>query len=105
MKIMEITDVQYIHGSPYRTIARLAKEEGISIGTVRNIVNEIRAEIKKGRYDEFAVSDGGGIIRINYLVFNDYWKYRKHLKDKNLRKNVPPYNPAEQARVIGWYAD
>lgn len=59
---------------------------------------EIREQIKKGRYNRYSLLDYGK-VRINYYVYYDYTKYRGMLKDKNLSKHVPPFEPREIAMI------
>lgn len=100
---MTITGIEYIHATPYITRANLAQELQISIGTVDKRIREIRQEIANKRYSEFAVIKDGGLMLVNYLVLIDYMHYRERLLDRNLRKNVPQYDPAKIARELGWY--
>lgn len=54
-------------------------------------VEGIREEIKNGRYEDFAVLDDGK-TKVCKSVYVDYSTYRTRLKDKNMRKHVPPFN-------------
>lgn len=91
-----------IRGYPYMHKDQIAKEFGISTGTVRNRLIEIREEIKNGRYNDYAVIDDGKLVLINALVFIDYLTYRKMLLDKNARKYVPKFQPEKLIQTIGW---
>lgn len=102
---MTITEINYIHCSPYVTRANLVKEMQVSIGTVDKRIHEIKEEIIRKRYSEFALIKDGGIMMVNYLVLIDYMHYRERLRDRNLRKTVPPYNPELVAREVGWYGN
>ncbi|MCI8783284.1 MAG: hypothetical protein HFG83_05190 [Dorea sp.] len=62
----------------------------ISLPTVYRRVQGIEAEIGK-RYNRYAIADN----LISLAVFADYQKYHKRLKDKNLRKTVPPFDMYE----------
>ncbi|MCI9249900.1 MAG: hypothetical protein HFG99_12355 [Dorea sp.] len=53
---------------------------------------EIEEEIGR-RYNRYAVLEG----MVSVEVYADYEKYHKRLKDKNLRKTVPPFS-MEEAR-------
>ena len=81
--------VESIRGYPYKTQQGVAEEFCISRATVHNRIKEILEEIKAGRYSDYSIIEDGHIILVNVLVFLDYEKYRKMLKDKNLRKVVP----------------
>lgn len=100
---MVVTELRYLHGSPFISRKRLAEELHISMGTVDNILREMKAEEGK-RYKKDTVSiKSGSLLRINYLSFIDYFTYRDRLKDKNLRKGVPEYDPHIWAEQMGWY--
>ena len=64
--------------------------------TFMSKVKEIREEIKRGRYKPYAILEEGK-IKVNKLVYCDYSTHRALLKDKNLRKTVPPFNGSEVA--------
>lgn len=100
---MVVTGIQYVHASPFVTRATVANELSISLGTVDNRIKEIKNEIKNGRYGDFAIINSGGLVLINYFVLIDYLFYRQRLREKNLRKNVPDYDPKKIANEIGWY--
>lgn len=97
--------IKYIHASCYITRADLSKNLNMSLGAVDKRLKEIRDEIKNGRYTEYALIKDGGFMLVNYLVWIDYMAHRDRLLEKNLRKNVPAYNPAKIAREIGWYEE
>lgn len=88
--------------SEYLSLDSLAEEMGLNKQTIRNRVNEIRAEIGK-RYKSLAIIDDGNIVLINRFVFIDYMTNRRKLRDKNLRKYVEPFNAAEVASYLGFY--
>lgn len=95
---MTITTLQVLHGSPVTTVKELCSQYKISD---RTVIKEI--EEQKDRYGDFAVLGDGALKRINYLVFTDYWRYRKMLQDKNARKHVPEYNARKVADSLGFY--
>lgn len=94
--------IESIRGYPYMPKQQLADEFHISKSTVYLRMKEIEAEIKNGRYSDYAIIDDGNIVLVNVLVFIDYMVYRRRLKEKNTRKYVPEFNPAEIKKVIGW---
>lgn len=98
---MTITTLLVLHGSPVTTVKELCNQYKISDRTARTVIKEI--EEHKDRYGDFAVLGDGALKRINYLVFTDYWRYRKMLRDKNARKHVPEYNPRKVADSLGFY--
>lgn len=68
-------------------------------GTFRTKVKEIEEQVKRGRYNRYAVIDNDGKLRVNYFVYYDYCKYRKMLKDKYASKAVPSFEPKEIAEM------
>lgn len=94
--------VESIRGYPYMSKQQLADEFHISKSTVFSRMKEIQQEIQKGRYSDFAIIEDGNIVLVNVLVFIDYLTYRRKLKEKNARKYVPEFNPAEIMNTIGW---
>ena len=64
----------------YVNKAELSRCFGISPPTVYKRVAGIEEEIKKGRYNRYAIADG----LVSMAVFVDYRKYHKRLNDKNL---------------------
>lgn len=82
----------------YMSIQDIMKEFGICRTQVYKLVNGIKDEIKKGRYSPYVVSG----TKINFYAIVDYNKFRDLLADKNMRKNVPPFDPAAIAEVCGF---
>ena len=76
----------------YRNKTDIAHIFGVSNPTVYRRVEGIKKEIGK-RYNRYAILDG----LLSIEVFADYEKYRKRLRDRNLRKTVPPFS-MEEAR-------
>ena len=76
----------------YANKTTIAKVFHISRQTVWHRQQEIEQEIGK-RYNRYAILDG----LLSIEVFADYEKYRKRLRDRNLRKTVPPFS-MEEAR-------
>lgn len=101
---MEITLIKDIKASPYIRKKDMVEHFGIASSTLNIRINELEQEVKQGRYSAYSIIKDGGVILVNYLVFIDYMKYRSRLKEKNLRKNVPAYEPKAVAKEIGWYA-
>ena len=100
---MEIKNLESIRGIPYKTKLVLAKELGVSPGTVNNRAKEIKEEVLKGRYPNCSILEDGGLKLINCLVFIDYINNRQMLLQPNCRKQVEPFDAREIARSIGLY--
>lgn len=75
------------------TTGQLAECFGMSKQTVTSRITEIEEEMKSGRYGPHSVVRDVGYVAASPMVFADYLTYRKRLRNKNLRKNVPPYDP------------
>ena len=60
-------------------------------------------EQQRDRYGDFSVIGDGGLKRVNLLAFTDFWKYRENVAGEQRRKYVPPYNPYEVAKSLGFY--
>jgi hypothetical protein len=82
----------------YKSRSQLAEIFGISTQTVDNRIKEIQSEVAAGRYGPHSVLKDVGYVAVNLYVFADYMTYRARLRNKNLRKSVPPYNAFEIAR-------
>lgn len=82
----------------FMTAKQLSEYEGHKENYYRTIFREIDKQIEDGRYSETAMGDGDP-RSVNYYVYRDYITNRRKLKDKNLRKHVKPFNPAEIAVI------
>lgn len=91
-----------IRGSVYKPKQQIAEELHISKSTVYARMKEIEQEISRGRYEEGSIISDGNIVLVNMLVFLDYLNYRKFLREKNARKQVPPFRPEKWVRIQGW---
>lgn len=101
---MKITQLDVIKsGSPYVSKIKLAEMCGKSTNTIQSRLLEFQEEIEKGRYSKMAYIKDEKTILVNYLAFIDFMANRKYLREKNLREHVPPFNPGELAKEIGWY--
>ena len=79
----------------YANKAAISRIFGISPPTVYKRVEEIEGEIGK-RYNQYAILEN----LVSIEVFADYQKYRKWLKNKNLRKNIPDFTMAEAREYL-----
>lgn len=95
-KIIELRNMPNI----FVTKQEAAERIGVEPRTIQNWMNEI--EQYPDRYGTRTTSRDHGYSLINILVLYDYLHYRKQLKQKNLRKMVPPYNPDEWIHELGW---
>ena len=100
---MNITSMRILHGNAIATIPQLAEQFHICDRTVRTIVREM--EDQKDRYGNYGILSDGNLKRVNILAFTDYYNYRDMLKSKNGKKHVPPYNPQEVAKAMGFYME
>ncbi|GLG90435.1 hypothetical protein [Sellimonas catena] len=100
---MNITSMRILHGNAIATIPQLAEQFHVCDRTVRTIVREM--EDQKDRYGNYGILSDGNLKRVNILAFTDYYNYRDMLKSKNGKKHVPPYNPQEIAKAMGFYTE
>lgn len=82
----------------FMTAQQLSKYEGMTPARYQQIFREISAWIDNGRYPETAMSDSKP-HSVNYYVYRDYMANRSKLRNRNLRKTVKPFNPAEIAAI------
>ena len=102
---MKVTRIYNMSGGTYKSRAQIMTELNMGQRSVDGRIAEIQEEIRNGRYSEYAVIRDGGFTWVNWLVWIDYETYRKRLLEKNLRKNVPPFNPYKLAYEMGMYQD
>lgn len=81
----------------YMSQAALAEDFDLHVKTITSRIKEMRA---MDRYHG-AVVDDGNIIRCYYPAFVDYMTNRRKLRDKNLSKSVPAYNPKAIMSELG----
>lgn len=82
----------------FMTAEQLADYEGMTGSHYRRVFNEIQEQIEAGRYPKTALSDSMP-RSVNYYVYRDYLANRRRLHDRNLKKLVKPFNPAEIAAL------
>lgn len=75
------------------SISQLCEALDCSKATVSRKMKGFREEVQKGRYGDYALVESGRIIRVSSIAFWDYLVYEERLKEKYLRKYVPPFNP------------
>lgn len=80
------------HTADLMSKEQLCKEFQLCDKTIEQKLRGIEEEIGKGRYTEYDLIRNGRIKRCTYSAFFDYLKYEKRLKDKHLRKTVPPFD-------------
>lgn len=80
----------------YQSKSGIARTFDISRSTVYRYFDEIREQIKRGRYNSYAILDN----KISVAVFADYLKYRKLLKDKYARRYVPDFNMSDSIKYL-----
>lgn len=87
-----------IKGTAYLSKKDLAKELHCSASTVSKLIKGVQDEIGKGRYHRCAVAGN----RFNFYAVIDYMTHKDQLADKNMRKLVPPFDPAGIAKLCGY---
>lgn len=105
---MTVTRIFGLSGNLIKTKTQLMEEHGCTKRSIETRLAEIEAEQRPGgRYEHciYCVNRDGGLVTVNYMVWLDYIHYRKRLQEKNLRKNLPPYDPYRVAFEYGFYKD
>jgi len=87
-----------IKNTAYMSRNDLAKELHCSTTTVAKLINGVKSEIERGRYHRCAVAGN----RYNLYSVIDYMTFKDQLEDKNMRKLVPPFDPAGIAELCGY---
>lgn len=86
-------------GSYPLTVKQLSELTGDSAKTIRSRISGIREQIRKGRYNEYALIEAKKGTRINFYVYYDYDKFREALENRNTCKAVPPFDPERIAQI------
>ena len=94
-----LTAARMALGSFPLTVKQLAELTGDSTATIRHRIPGIREQIKKGRYNEYALIEAKKGTRINFYVYYDYEKFRDDLENRNTCKAVPPFDPERIAQI------
>ena len=82
----------------YLPLTPLGRAFHMSPNTTRKYLSELEALPRyKGARLELTLEQR----RYNVLVFADYCHYRARLRDRNMSKFVPPYDPVETAKTLG----
>lgn len=80
-------------------LKKVCEKLGMSGRSVRRFVEEIKAN---PRYERaWITSNDCGDTLYNVLVLTDFLHYRAALKDKNLSRMIPPYDPEEVKWQLG----
>lgn len=84
--------------SPYLRKKDLQIELGICRSTADKLFKGVEEGIRSGRYDRYCVAGN----YVNLFAVIDYLKYGDQLKDKNMSKYVPSYNPVLISESCGF---
>lgn len=84
--------------APYLRKKDLQKELGLCRSTVDKLVRGVQDGISSKRYDRYAIAGS----YVNFYAVIDYLKYGEMLRDSNMRKYVPRYNPELIAESCGY---
>lgn len=94
-----LTAVKMALGSYPLTVKQLSELTGDSTATIRSRIPGIREQIRKGRYNEYALIEAKKGTRINFYVYYDYDKYREALENRNTCKSVQPFDAERIAQI------
>lgn len=98
---MEPTIMILVKDSTYLTVKETAAKYSQSIKTVYRTVSEIK-KLERYKSCRVAINEDACSL-INTLVYEDYLYCRKRLKQRNLAKYIPPYDPAAVRMQHGEY--
>ena len=86
-------------GSYPLTVKQLSELTGDSTKTIRSRISGIREQIRKGRYNEYALIEAKKGTRIIFYVYYDYDKFLEALENRNTCKADPPCDPERIAQI------
>ena len=91
--------IMVVGSRQYMSIRDMSTYYGMKRPTIYGIVKEMRS---CGRYrdDQISINDFGDKL-IDTLAFEDYLLNRNALKNRNLARRLPPYDPAEVRKRRG----
>lgn len=93
--------IVYVKGRVYISLKDAAEIYNRSIPTLRLYIKEME---RSGRYDrKFITLDGESKLLINSLALEDFLSVKTELKNKNLSRRLPPYDPAAIRKQRGEY--
>lgn len=95
---MEGAVIVFNRNTPYMTRKQLAQEFGVSTRMTYKYTDGLKNGIEYGIYSPYVLCDN----RINFYAVIHFLKWRDYFNDKNLRKNIPPFNPVEIAELCGF---
>ena len=91
-----------MHSKPVLvTRQQISDEFDMCLRTVDTRIKELSEY--SARYGDYTIIKHGSMVLINKLALVDFLAYRDRLRDSNLKKNVPPYNPENVAKQLGYY--
>lgn len=100
-----MTVIKLIRGHPVANIDFLVEEYKLSRLTITRRINEMVDSERYKNIKRLVQIMNGRIVGVNYLAFYDFMSYYDDLKEPNLAKDLPIFDPAEVATEIGWYKD
>ena len=93
--------VVHVRGHTYLPVSGIAEVYRQSKSTVLRILREIQESERYEGYRVIINDDGDRLVTV--LVYEDYLYYRTQLKNRNLARRLPPFDPAEVRRNWGEY--
>ena len=93
--------IVHVRGHTYLPVSGIAESYRQSKSTVGRILKEIQESERYKDYRVIINDDGDRLV--NVLAYEDYLFYRTQLKNRNLARHLPPFDPAEVRRNWGEY--
>ena len=82
----------------YRQQNEIAEEFSLTSKTVQSRLKELRS--MRDRYGDHAVIDQTNLVLVYRPAFVDFMRNREKLRDKNMAKYVPAYDPKKIIREL-----
>lgn len=97
----DYTITVHVRGHTYLPVSGVAESYHQSKSTVeRNLKGILDADRYRG-YRPVINEDGDRLV--NVLIYEDYLCYKARLKERNLARHLPPFDPAEVRKNWGEY--
>ena len=91
--------VMVVASRQYMSIREMSTYYGMKRPTIYNIIKEMES-CGRYRYDQISINDYGDKL-VDTLAFEDYLLNRTSLKNRNLARRLPPYDPTEVRKRRG----
>lgn len=91
----------HVRGHTYLPVSGIAESYHQSKSTVERNIHGILDTDRYRGYRPVINDDGDRLV--NVLIYEDYLCYKARLKERNLARHLPPFDPAEVRKNWGEY--